>query len=313
MTHAVHIKENAMAPVQSAPAVTPIEERGYAHPEVLVSTDWVAQHLKIPRSGWSNPTRTCCSTTPATFRARSRSTGPTTSMIRVVRDYIDRERLQRLLRAKGINHDTTIVFYGDKNNWWATYALWVLQLFGLNNVKVMDGGRLRWIDEGRPLTTDQPKYREGNIKVGERDDTPDPGLPGGCAGPPEEEGAAGGCPEPGGVPRAKRPHMPEYPQEGCASRRPYPGRQEHSLGQGHRPGDPHVPSGRGAPEAVPGGQQAPANAETIAYCRIGERSSHTWFALTYLLGFDNVRNYDGSWTEWGNAVRLPVEKGEARS
>jgi thiosulfate/3-mercaptopyruvate sulfurtransferase len=160
-----------MTQAQSIPAVTPIEQRGYAHPEVLVSTDWVAQHLDDPkvRLVESNEDLLLYDTGHIPGAVKIDWTNDLNDP--VVRDYVDGQRLQSVLRARGINGDTTIVFYGDKNNWWATYALWVLQLFGLENVKVMDGGRLRWIDEGRPLTTEQPKYRAGNIQVGKRDDT----------------------------------------------------------------------------------------------------------------------------------------------
>ena len=142
-----------MTPVQTAPSVTPIEERGYAHPEVLVSTEWVAQHLEDlkVRLVESNEDLLLYDTGHIPGAVKIDWTNDLNDP--VIRDYIDRDRLQKLLRSKGIDNDTTIVFYGDKNNWWATYALWVLQLFGVKNVKVMDGGRLRWIDEGRPLST----------------------------------------------------------------------------------------------------------------------------------------------------------------
>ena len=146
------------ATAQVAP-VTPIEKRGYAHPEVLVSTDWVAQHLKDPkvRLVESNEDILLYDTGHIPGAVKIDWTSDLNDQI--TRDYIDRERLQKLLRSKGIGDDTTIVFYGDKNNWWATYALWVLQLFGIKNVKVMDGGRLRWVDEGRPLSTDATGFR----------------------------------------------------------------------------------------------------------------------------------------------------------
>src|SRR3990172_4534637 len=159
-----------MSQTQSIPAVTPIEKRGYAHPEVLVSTDWVAQHLDDPkvRLVESNEDLLLYDTGHIPGAVKVDWTNDLNDQL--VRDYIDRDRLQRLLRSKGISKDTTIVFYGDKKNWWATYALWVLQLFGVKNVKGMDGGRLRWVDEGRPLTTEVLRRKEGNITVGERDD-----------------------------------------------------------------------------------------------------------------------------------------------
>ena len=200
-----------------------------------------------------------------------------------------------------------MVIYGDKNNWWATYTLWVLKLFGLEKVRIMDGGRALWEKEGREMTRDVPRHAEGNIKVGSRNDARIRAFreevlehvkawkPLVDVRSPEEY-------------RAERMHMPDYPNEGA-------------LRGGHIPGARSIPWGRAVnPETH---TFRPANElrtiyleenglkpgdDVIAYCRIGERSSHSWFALTYLLGFENVRNYDGSWTEWGNSVRVPIEK-----
>ena len=287
--------------------VADITARGYAHPEVLVSTEWVADHLKDPT------VRLVESDEDVLLY----ETGHIPGAVKVdwvadlndplTRDYIDAPRFQRLLRAKGINDNTTIVFYGDKNNWWATYAFWVFRLFGLKNLRVLDGGRLRWVDEGRELVTQTPRYPEGNITISVRNDTGhrafrDQVLEHVNRGKrlvdvrsPEEY-------------RGERMHMPEYPNEGA-------------LRGGHVPGARSIPWGRAVnPEThtfrpaselrtiyqQENGLQ-PGD-DVIVYCRIGERSSHTWFALTYLLGFESVRNYDGSWTEWGNLVRAPVEK-----
>ena len=161
-----------MAPVQSLPAVTPIEERGYAHPEVLVSTEWVAEHLKDPKVRLieSNEDLLLYDTGHIPGAVKVDWTNDLNDPL--IRDYIDRDRLQNLLRSKGVDNDTTIVFYGDKNNWWATYAFWVLKLFGVERLRLMDGGRLRWVDEGRPLSTEVPSYRAGNITVGRRNDAP---------------------------------------------------------------------------------------------------------------------------------------------
>jgi thiosulfate/3-mercaptopyruvate sulfurtransferase len=296
-----------MSQTQSLPAVTPIEERGYAHPEVLVSTDWVAQHLDDPkvRLVESNEDLLLYDTGHIPGAVKVDWTNDLNDQ--VVRDYVDREQLQRVLRSRGINQDTTIVFYGDKNNWWATYALWVLELFGIKYVKVMDGGRLRWMDEGRPLTTDKPKYKEGNITVGPRNDERIRAFRDDVLQHLKRKGQLVDVRSPEEF-RGERLHMPEYPSEGA-------------LRGGHIPGARSIPWARAVnPETHtfrPASELRTLyeqenglkrDADTVVYCRIGERSSHTWFALTYLLGFDKVRNYDGSWTEWGNAVRLPIEK-----
>ena len=296
-----------MSHVQSIPAVTPIEERGYAHPEVLVSTDWVARHLDDPKVRLieSNEDLLLYDTGHIPGAVKVDWTNDLNDP--VVRDYIDSERLQRLLRSKGVNQDTTIVFYGDKNNWWATYAFWVLKLFGVERVRLKDGGRLRWVDEGRPLTTDVPSYPAGDIVVGRRDDAPVRAFRDEVLEHVKKRGQLVDVRSPEEF-RGERLHMPEYPSEGA-------------LRGGHIPGARSIPWARAIDPDTHTFRSAAElrnlyekenglrrDAETIAYCRIGERSSHTWFALTYLLGFDAVRNYDGSWTEWGNAVRLPVEK-----
>ncbi len=292
---------------KSVPKVVPIAERGYAHPEVLVSTDWVAEHLTDPgiRLVESDEDVLLYETGHVPGAVKVDWVGDLNDP--VIRDYLSRDQLRRLLAAKGIGEDTTIVLYGDKNNWWATYAFWVLRLFGLKRLVVMDGGRMRWAEEGRPFTTDVPHYAEGHLTPGERNDgeirafRDDVQAHVAAHRPlvdvrsPEEY-------------RGDRLHMPEYPNEGA-------------LRGGHIPGAKSIPWGRAVnPETHCFRSAAElrtiyeeenglrSDDDVIAYCRIGERSSHTWFALTYLLGFRKVRNYDGSWTEWGNLVRAPVEK-----
>ena len=296
-----------MAETKPVPAVVPIEKRGYAHPEVLVSTEWVASHLEDPKVRLVETNEDVLLYETGHIPGAVKIDWVSDLNDPVTRDYVDSARLQKVLRSKGINADTTIVFYGDKNNWWATYAFWVLRLFGMENLKVMDGGRLRWAEEGRPLVTEMHKYPEGNITVGKRDDAKIRAF--------RDETLAHSKARRGLVDvrspeeyRGERMHMPEYPNEGA-------------VRGGHIPGAKSIPWGRAVTlethtfrpvnelKAIYVDENGlKADDEVIAYCRIGERSSHTWFTLTYLLGFSKVRNYDGSWTEWGNGVRLPIER-----
>lgn len=229
----------------------------------------------------------------------------------ITRDYLDGAGFAVLMSAKGITRDTTVVFYGDKSNWWASYALWVFRLFGHPDVRLLDGGRALWQAEGREMTTDKPTPVSSNYPVVERDDSAirafkDDVL--GHLGQTAQRKTMVDVRSPLEY-TGERTHMPDYPEEGA-------------LRGGHIPGAQSVPWARAANEdgtfksrseleAIYLAEKGlAADDDLIAYCRIGERSSHTWFVLTYLLGFEQVRNYDGSWTEWGNAVRVPIVKGE---
>lgn len=279
---------------------------GYANPDVLVSTDWVAQHLNDPsiRIAESNEDVLLYDTghVPGAVNIdwHSDLNDP------LQRDYVNPEQFAALLSRNGITPETTVVFYGDKNNWWATYSLWVFQLFGHKNVKIMNGGRIKWVAEGRELSKERPSYPATDYPVPTRDDSKirafrDDVLKHQAAGKPLVDVRS-----PGEY-RGELLHMADYPQEGA-------------VRGGHIPGARSVPWARAA---NPDGtfksaeelraiyeeeQGLKPTDEVVAYCRIGERSSHSWFVLTYLLGYSNVRNYDGSWTEWGNSVRVPIEK-----
>jgi thiosulfate/3-mercaptopyruvate sulfurtransferase len=292
---------------QSLPAVTPIEGRGYVHPEVLVSTDWVAAHLDDPR------VRIVESDEDLLLY----DTGHVPGAVKIdwiedlndpiIRDYLDHTRLQKLLRGKGISRDTLVVFYGDRNNWWACYAFWVLRLFGLERLRIMDGGRSLWEKEGRPLVTAKATYPPGDLSVGPRNDRVIRAFRDEVQAHVRSRAALVDVRSPEEF-RGERLHMPEYPNEGATR-------------GGHIPGARSIPWGRAInPETHtfrPAGELKTLYQEenglrpegdTIVYCRIGERSAHTWFVLTYLLGYSQVRNYDGSWTEWGNSVGMPIER-----
>lgn len=283
-----------------------IESKGYAHPEVLVSTAWVAEHRNDPtvRLLESNEDILLYDTghIPGAVKIdwHVDLNDPT------VRDYISKEQFENLLRQHGIDTNTTVVFYGDKNNWWATYAFWVFKLFGFANAKVMDGGRAKWVAEGRELTRQVPSYPPSNFVANPRNDAPIRAFRDDVLAHLESNGKLVDVRSPGEY-KGELLHMADYPQEGA-------------LRGGHIPGAKNVPWARAAnPDgtfksaeelrAIYEGEQGLNRGDNvIAYCRIGERSSHTWFVLTYLLGYENIRNYDGSWTEWGNGVRLPVER-----
>jgi thiosulfate/3-mercaptopyruvate sulfurtransferase len=290
--------------------LTPVQliaERGYAHPEVLVSTDWAAQHLDDAKVRLVESNEDILLYETGHIPGAVKIDWVTDLNDSLQRDYVNREAFEKLLRSKGINQDTTIVFYGDKNNWWAAYAFWVFRLFGLTNLKLLDGGRLRWADEGHPLVTDASHYPAGYIVVPPRNDAPIRAFRDGVLAHMRRGGKLVDVRSPEEF-RGERLHMPEYPNEGA-------------LRGGHIPGAKSIPWARAVdPETHtfrPASElrtlyekenSLPPGEETIVYCRIGERSSHSWFALTYLLGYQNVRNYDGSWTEWGNGVGLPIER-----
>ena len=284
-----------------------ISERGYAHPEVLVSTQWVADHLDDPDVVLLESNEDVLLYDTGHIPGARKIDWIDDLNDPITRDYLDRGRFEDLLRRLGIDEGDTIVFYGDKNNWWATYALWVFQLFRVPNLKVMDGGRARWEAEGRPMTEDVPEVEPGNIQIGERDDEAIRAFREDVTRHIERSGALVDVRSPEEFSGA-RMHMPDYPNEGA-------------LRGGHIPGARNVPWSRAVdPEThlfrpadelrkiYEEEQGLSRDQEVIAYCRIGERSSHTWFVLSFLLGYDRVRNYDGSWTEWGNLVRAPIER-----
>ncbi len=278
----------------------------YAHPHMLVSTDWLSERLDDPS----------VVVVESDEDVLLYDTGHIPGAIKIdwhmdlndalTRDYVDAEAFARLLSAKGITRDSTVVFYGDNFNWWAAYALWVFTLFGHRDVRLLDGGRQKWVAEGRPLTTDVPQRAPTEYPTVERDDAPIRAFRDDVMRHVERNGALVDVRSPQEY-SGELLHMPDYPQEG-------------SMRGGHIPGARSVPWKRAAHDDGtfrPVGelraiyleeQGLSPDDDVVAYCRIGERSSHTWFVLKHLLGFERVRNYDGSWTEWGNLVRAPIER-----
>ena len=283
-----------------------ISDKGYANPDALVSTEWVAAHGSDPSIRLVESNEDILLYEVGHIPGAVKVDWHVDLNDPVVRDYISKPQFEALMSRLGIANDTTVVFYGDKNNWWATYAYWVFQLFGHTNAKIMDGGRMKWVAEGRELTRETPSYAATSYVAQERNDAPvrafrndvlkhvEAGLPLVDVRSPGEY-------------KGELLHMADYPQEGA-------------LRGGHIPGAKSVPWARAAnPDgtfksaaelrAIYEEEQGLKPSDTVvAYCRIGERSSHSWFVLTRLLGYPNVRNYDGSWTEWGNGVQLPIEK-----
>jgi thiosulfate/3-mercaptopyruvate sulfurtransferase len=289
------------------------DQTGYARPDALVSTQWVEDHLHDPGIRIIESDEDVLLYEQGHIPGSVKLDWHTDLQDSVVRDYVQRERFEELLSERGIGNDTMVILYGDKNNWWATYAFWVFQLFGHTNAKIMDGGRQKWIAEERPLTREVPNYPRTDYRAPERNDSQirafrdevmallngdRKGLREGVAlvdvrSNPEYTG--------------EMIHMINYPQEGAQR-------------GGHIPGAKNIPWATAVREdgtfksadelrAIYGGKGIAPDKDVVAYCRIGERSSHTWFVLTYLLGYPKVRNYDGSWTEWGNLVDAPIEKG----
>ena len=286
----------------------PVESRGYVHPDVLVSTDWVADHLADPsvRVIESNEDMLLYPSGHIPGAVQVDWTADLNDQVR--RDYLSREAFEALASRIGITPETTVVFYGDKNNWWACYAFWVFQLFGHTSAKVMDGGRLKWEKEGRPTTREVPKYAATTYRARERQDGPHRAFRNEVLAHVRAKGQLVDVRSPEEYSGA-RMHMPDYPNEGALRGGHIPGARSIPWARAINADDGTFKTADELREIYLQEHALKPTEPTIAYCRIGERSSHTWFVLRYLLGFSNVRNYDGSWTEWGNLVGAPIEKG----
>ncbi len=279
----------------------------YAHPEVLVSTNWLADHLNDPNLRIVESDEDVLLYEGGHIPGAVKIDWHEDEQDPVRRDFVDRAGFERLAASRGISNDTTVIFYGDRNNWYATYTFWLFRMFGHQNLKVLNGGRAKWQAEGRPVTKEVPSIRQAST----RQRTPTSrsahsetrclreyvNAPAGkrlvdVRSPAEYSGQVIA--------------MVDYPQEGAQR-------------GGHIPGARSIPWAKAAnPDAtfksaeeltaIYAGEGITPENEVVAYCRIGERSSHTWFVLTQLLGFPNVKNYDGSWTEWGSLVGVPIER-----
>lgn len=277
----------------------------YIHPEFLVETNWVAGHLDDSQVRLVESDEDYLLYETGHIPGAVKVDWFTTLQHPVRRDFLTRQEFETMCSQAGIDNDTTVVFYGDKNNWFACYAFWLFEYYGHRNKKIMNGGRAKWIAEGRPLTREVPTYSSTQYTAQEPDNTirafrnevlehvneklplVDVRSPGEYTG--------------------ELLHMPNYPQEGA-------------MRGGHIPGAVNIPWSKAVREdgtfkseeelrQMYASQGIKPEEDIIAYCRIGERSSHTWFVLKYLLGYPKVKNYDGSWTEWGNLVGAPIEKG----
>ncbi len=287
--------------------MTEIAARGYANPDSLVSTEWVAQHLDDPavRIIESNEDPLLYSSGHIPGAVEVDWTRDLNDPIR--RDYLGQEGFQALMRRIGAAQDTLVVFYGDKNNWWATYAFWVFQLFGHSNAKVMDGGRLKWQREQRELTREISSYAETAYEAPPRDDSKIRAYRDAVLSHLEARGPLVDVRSPEEY-SGERLHMPDYPNEGALRGGHIPGAHSVPWARAINPVDGTFKTAEELRSIYEGEKGLKAEDDVIAYCRIGERSSHTWFVLTHLLGYPRVRNYDGSWTEWGNLVDVPVER-----
>jgi thiosulfate/3-mercaptopyruvate sulfurtransferase len=281
----------------------------YAHPEALVETAWVAEHahdpnVRVAEVDYDAAANYTLGHVPGSVLIdwKADINDP------VARDLLSQEALTKLYHRAGIHPDTTLVLYGDFNNWFAAFAFWVLKYYGFKDLRIMNGGRKKWIAEDRPMTKDVPTVAAGSAKAHSADEklrayyeTVKAALPQVKAGELGLVDVRGPKEFTGEVTAP-----PEYPNE-------------HAQRGGHVPGARNIPWAQAVNEdgtfksfedlqQLYQSKGIVSSKPVITYCRIGERSSHTWFVLTYLLGYPNVRNYDGSWTEWGNQIRSPIEK-----
>jgi thiosulfate/3-mercaptopyruvate sulfurtransferase len=281
----------------------------YAHPEALVSTQWVAEHANDPEVRVAEVDVDTKAYEEGHVPGAIAWAWNTQLCDTVRRDILSKGQFEELMASSGVSPDTTLVIYGDNNNWFAAWALWQAKIYGHQDVRLMNGGRKKWLAEGRELTKDVPNVRRTAYRAKEPDLTLRAFLPQVQQASAQRSAAMVDVRSPA-----------EYTGEILAP----PGLPETCQRGGHVPGARNIPWGKACNDdgtfksadelrALYGAEGVDGSQPVIAYCRIGERSSHTWFVLKYLLGYGNVTNYDGSWTEWGNLVGAPVERGMAAS
>ena len=279
----------------------------YAHPEVLVSTDWVAQHHNDPNVRIAEVDVDTKAYVEGHVPSAMAWAWNTQLCDTVRRDILPKSDFEALMANSGISNDTAVILYGDNNNWFAAWALWQMKIYGHKDVRIMDGGRKEWIAEGKPLSMENPKLTRAAYKASNPDLTLRAFLS-------QVQDAMNK--KSAGLVDVRSPQ--EFTGEILAP----PGLPETCQRGGHIPGARSIPWGKACNDdgsfksfdelkSLYGSEGIDGSKPVVAYCRIGERSSHTWFVLQYLLGYKDVTNYDGSWTEWGNLVGAPIEKGAA--
>ncbi|MFN8537390.1 MAG: sulfurtransferase [Thermomicrobiales bacterium] len=288
-----------MVQSQTAPA-----GQGYANPDVLVDTAWVAAHLDDPNVRLVESDEDVLLYEIGHIPGAVKLDWHTDQQSQLIRDFVTKEEFEQLMSARGIANDTTVVFYGDRNNWYAAYTYWLFKMYGHKDCRILNGGRAKWEAEGRPYTRDAASYpatkytaQEADLSIRAFRDQVlahmQEGKPLVDVRSPDEYSG-------------KVIHMANYPQEGAQRAGHIPTAQ--SIPWATAANDDGTFKGAAQLREIYGGKGITPDQPVIAYCRIGERSAHTWFVLTQLLGYPDVRNYDGSWTEWGSLVRAPIER-----
>jgi len=280
--------------------------KGYAHPEMLVSTDWVAEHLNDPAVRIAEADEDVLLYEVGHVPGAVKLDWHTDLQDPVERDFVDKSGFERLMAGRGISNDTTVVLYGDKNNWYATYTLWLFKMFGHQDARVMDGGRLKWEQGGRQWTRELPPHPRTQY-VAQDPDSSIRAFRGEVFKQMENNKPLIDVRSPAEY-KGELIHMLDYPQEGAQRGGHIPGARSIPWGTAANQDDGTFKTAEQLKAIYEEQNGVTPDQEVISYCRIGERSSHTWFVLKYLLGYPHVKNYDGSWTEWGNLVSVPIEK-----